>query len=106
MMYLVLCVIGGFHHLWAQLWEGGTVSILKQTLCLGHAIAAGTYFLRAKVGHIALVVLTCLTLISVGTEDPGATTFYLCVLLILVIPFMRKRKYKTSANNELEGIVA
>ena len=75
-------------------------------LCLTFAIAAGTYFLRAKIGHIALTILTVLTLIAIGRSDPGATAFHICVLLVLLVPFLRKQNYNPSANKRAEDIVA
>ena len=98
-VYLALCAVGSLHHLWVQVWQGGTIPVLNQMLCLGFAIAAGTYFLRPRVGHIALAALTGLTLIAIGTTDPGATAFHLCMLLVLLVPFYRKQNHNQPANN-------
>jgi hypothetical protein len=106
-VYLALCSVGCLSYLSLQFRsDAGTVPVPQQALCLAFAIAAGTYFMRARVGHIALTVLTVLTLVGIGTTNPGATAFHLFILLVLAVPLMRKRKDKPSANNELESIVA
>ena len=106
-LYLALCSAGCLYYISLQFRShAGTVPVEQQALCLAFAIAAGVYFLRARVGHIALAMLTGLTLIAIGTTDPRATVFHLCVLLVLVLPLMKQRRDKPSANNELESIVA
>ena len=106
-IYLALCSAGCLYYLSLQFRSNaGTVPVLPQVLCLASAIAAGTYFVRAGVGHIALAIVTVFTLIAIGTTDPGAAGFHLCVLLVLLLPFLRKRNQNPSANNCVEAIVA
>ena len=104
-IYLALCSAGCLHYISLQFQpSAGAVPIGQQALCLAFAIAAGVYFLRARVGHIALVVVTSLTLIAIGTTDPGATAFHLCVLLVLMLPLLKK--HKPSANIRVHGSLA
>ena len=69
-----------------------TTMAAAMVLCLASAVAAGAYFVRARLGHIALTALTVLTLILIGTNAPEATRFHLAVLLMLAIPFIRRRE--------------
>jgi hypothetical protein len=104
-VYLVLCSAGSLYYI-SLLFRpnAATVHGHQQALCLAFTIAAGTYFLRARIGHLALTVLTVLTLIAIGTNNPEATAFHLCVLLVLVVPFMRKQDHDSSANKTIDQI--
>jgi len=104
-IYLVLCSAGCLHYISLQFRSSaGAVPVAQQALCLAFTIAAGVYFLRARVGHIALAMVTGLTLIAIGITDPGATAFHLCVLLVLMLPFLKKGK--SSANIRVHGSLA
>jgi len=88
-VYLVLCTIGSAYYISLHFRPNtAIVSVAVQLLCLGMAVAAGLYFFRAGLGHKALIALTILTLLAVGTSDAKAFGFHFCVLLILLIPFV------------------
>lgn len=71
--------------------DAPTVSWTVQLTCLGLAIAAGTYFIRPRLGHLALLALTVLTLFFLQTTDPKASAFHAVVLGILLMPFVFRR---------------
>jgi hypothetical protein len=99
-IYLALCSAGCLYYL-SLLFraQGGTVPVLQQGLCLAFAVAAGAYFFHARVGQVALTILTALTLIAIGTSDPKATAFHLNILLILAFSLIQTRKHTPPANS-------
>ncbi len=98
------CVYYGSVHFRANV---GIVPLLPQLLCLGMALSAGLYFLNARLGHKALLVLTAMTVLAIGTSDAKATGFHLIVLLVLLVPFMTSRKrQEEEANHTSDVIVA
>ena len=106
-VYFALCSAGSLYYVSLVFRpDAGTVSVARLVLCLAFAIAAGAYFVAPRLGHISLTFLTVLTLIMIGTTNPEGTAFHLCVLLVLVLPFMRKRKHNPSASNRVEAGVA
>ena len=106
-VYVALCSAGCLYYLSLHFRPNpATVPVTQQALCLAFAIAAAAYFVRARVGHIALTILSILTLMTIGMTNPGATAFHLCVLLLLVIPFVWKRNCNSATNNRGEDIVA
>ena len=91
-LYLVLCSSACFYY--ASLHfraDAGAVPIPVQLLCLGMAFSAFVYFLKPRVGHRGLLILTFVTLIAIGTSDAKATCFHLVVLAILLFPVVSNR---------------
>ena len=91
-LYLVLCSISVVRY--ALMYfrsDSGTVSITVQLLCLGMALAAGTYFVKPRAGHKGLILFTVGTLVAISTTDPKATCFHLVILCLLLLPYIRRR---------------
>ena len=89
-VYLVLCSASCLYSLSLYFRpSAGTAPVLRQLLCLAFAVAAGVYFLRPRLGHIALAALTGLTLIAMGNANPGAAVFHFLVLVVLLFPPLR-----------------
>ena len=87
--------------------DGGTAPITVQLLCLGAAVCAGLYFFQARWGHRLLLALTALTIVDIGTSDPGATLFHTVVLLVLLLPLLTrggKRRATPPAPPELPAL--
>jgi hypothetical protein len=91
-VFLSFCTIGCIYYVSLHLRQNApTVSTVKQLLCLGMAVAAGSYFFRARFGHMAMIFLTILTLLAIGITDVKASGFNLCVLLVLLMPFLIRK---------------
>lgn len=91
-LYLVLCSISVVRYVMMEFsGSTGSVPVMVLSLCLGMAIAAGTYFVRPRVGHMGLVLSTIGALLAIGTTDPRATGFHLVVLCILISPHLLDR---------------
>ena len=92
-IYLILCSAGCVYYM--SLFfrpDSGTVPVGTQILCFGMAVSAGLYFFRPTLGHRALILLTILTLIVVGQSNPSASGFHFCILLILLIPYLKSKR--------------
>ena len=100
-IYLVLCSTFCVYN--ASLYvrpNSATVPLAVQLICLGMAVSAGVYFLNARLGHKALLVLTIVTLIHIGTSDPKATMLHLIVLSVLLLPFIRRQRHDANTANK------
>jgi hypothetical protein len=102
--YLVICSAASVYY--ASLHfrtNAATVPWFTQFLCLGMAASAGLYFLKPRMGYKALLGLTILTILAIGTSDAKATASHLVVLLVLLMPFLfRKGAQKTGANQGIQ----
>ena len=99
-IYLVLCSVSCLYY--TSLFfrpDSGTVPVGTQPLCLGMAVSAGLYFFRPSLGHHALILLTILTLITIGHSNPSASGYHLCVLFILLIPFLQSKRFGTGQSS-------
>lgn len=96
-LYLVLCSISVARYALIDLRsDAGTVPVAVQLLCLGMALTAGAYFLKPRVGHKGLILVTVGTLVAIGTSDPKATCFHLVILCLLLLPYVHRRMHTNS----------
>jgi hypothetical protein len=100
--YLVVCSASCLHSV-AQLLRqnGASPEPMPLLISFGMAIAAGAYFFKPKVGHLALLIFTSITLLAIGTTDPIATLFHVLVLLALGVPLLRAKKKRIIGVAEL-----
>ena len=95
--YFVLCSISVVRYAVSDLSSyPTTVPATVQLLCLGTALAAGAYFVKPRVGHKGLVLLTVGTLVAIGTTDRVATGFHLAILCLLLVPYLGRRARTSS----------
>ncbi len=94
--YFMLCSGASLYYLSLHIQgEGAAVSLPVQLISLGMAISAGLYFLKPKLGHRGLLLMTIITLLFLArTDNPKATAFHIVILLILLVPLMAERTNK------------
>ena len=98
--YLVMCFICSLYVLLLHFFtQGGNIPIPQQLLCMAYTVGTGLYFFRPRVGQFAMIILTQITLIAIGTTDPLFTMFHLSILMILVVPLIKTLLLDRSANN-------
>jgi len=107
-VYLALCTAACAYYVSLHFRaNAGTVPLFTQLLCLGMAISAALYFFNARLGHKALLALTALSVLAIGTSNAKATAFHIVVLLVLLVPFLTGRKrQREAANHTPEPILA
>ena len=91
-LYLGLCSISVVRYALIHFRsDAATVPLAVQLLCLGSALAAGSYFVKPRAGHKGLILCAVGTLVAIGTTDPKATCFHLVILCLLLLPYIRSR---------------
>lgn len=88
-VYLPVCVAASVYYA-VLLFRGADVSVPVPALilCPLMAVSAAACFFSPRVGHGALLGLTLLALLAVGTSDARAAAFHMVVLGLLAAPII------------------
>ena len=102
--YLILCSVCSAKYILTNFGVfAGTVPMHIQLLCYSMVISAALYFIRPKAGHIALLIVTALTLIVIGETQPKATYYHLTVLLILLFPLIHNWRIESRTSEPIHS---
>ena len=88
--YAVICGTCSIHYLYQTFTSTSSVPLHKQVLCYMIATFSIVYFFRRQIGHIGLIIASCLTVcLAIMTNEKYAAVWHATALFILCLPFWK-----------------